>query len=84
MVYLLIAKPPVLSPRFHEALKYASELHETQTRKGSGIFVSAADKLHNSRATLRDLQSEGASVWGRFSATREQTLGNYRELIEIY
>ncbi|HTS88213.1 MAG TPA: HD domain-containing protein [Gemmatimonadales bacterium] len=29
--------PPLLSPKFTEALLYASELHGTQRRKGSGI-----------------------------------------------
>lgn len=170
---MTIAKPPVLSPRFHEALKYASELHETQTRKGSAIpyishllavtgivleaggteaeaiaavlhdgpedrgglktlayirehfgatvadivegcsdtfetpkppwierkrayrehlakadrstlLVSASDKLHNSRATLRDLKAEGPSVWSRFSARPDETLANYRDLIAVY
>ena len=48
------------------------------------LLVSCADKLHNARATLRDLRDQGASVWNRFSATREQTLGNYVSLIEAY
>jgi (p)ppGpp synthase/HD superfamily hydrolase len=171
--YCTITKPPVLSPQFHNALAYASALHETQRRKGSHIpyvahllavtsivleaggsedeaiaamlhdgpedrggvetldeiqsrfgetvaaivagcsdtfetpkppweerkrryrehlktagrsvlLVSAADKLHNSRATLRDLKVEGPSVWARFSATREQTLENYLSLIDVY
>jgi (p)ppGpp synthase/HD superfamily hydrolase len=42
----------------------------------STLLVSAADKLHNARATLRDLREHGTSVWKRFSATREQTLAN--------
>jgi (p)ppGpp synthase/HD superfamily hydrolase len=50
----------------------------------SSLLVSASDKLHNARATLRDLRLHGASVWDRFSATREQTLENYRSLIEAY
>ena len=48
------------------------------------LLVSCADKLHNARATLRDLRDHGPSVWNRFSATREQTLANYRGLIEAY
>lgn len=46
--------------------------------------MSAADKLHNARSTLRDLREGGPVVWSRFSATREQTLENYRKLIEVY
>ena len=169
----MITPLPVLTDRFHDALKYASALHDTQVRKGSKIpyvahllavtsivleaggtedeaiaavlhdgpedrggletlayirtkfgdvvgdiveacsdtfekpkpewlerknryrahlakadrsalLVSAADKLHNGRSTLRDLRDEGPSVWSRFSATRDQTLDNYRKLIEVY
>jgi (p)ppGpp synthase/HD superfamily hydrolase len=50
----------------------------------STLLVSAADKVHNARATLRDLRAHGAAVWDRFSATREQTLNNYRQLISAY
>ena len=170
---MMITLPPVLTPRFHVALRYASALHDTQLRKGSNIpyiahllavtgvvleaggtedeaiaavlhdgpedrggletlasirahfgevvadiveacsdtfedpkpewgkrkelyrehlthadrstlLVSAADKLHNARSTLRDLREGGPVVWSRFSATREQTLENYRKLIEVY
>jgi (p)ppGpp synthase/HD superfamily hydrolase len=48
------------------------------------LLVSAADKLHNARATLRDLRKHGTSVWERFSAKPEQTLANYRALIAAY
>ncbi len=51
----------------------------------STLLVSAADKLHNARATLQDLNGEaGPRVWDRFSATKEQTLANYHNLIEAY
>lgn len=50
----------------------------------STLLVSAADKLHNARATLRDERQLGEIVWRRFSATREQTLENYRNLIAAY
>jgi (p)ppGpp synthase/HD superfamily hydrolase len=52
----------------------------------STLLVSAADKLHNARATLRDLEAaaDPATVWHRFSGTREQILGNYRALIGAY
>lgn len=35
-------------------------------------LVSAADKLHNTRALVRDLKSSGDVIWARFNATREQ------------
>jgi (p)ppGpp synthase/HD superfamily hydrolase len=48
------------------------------------LLVSAADKLHNARATLRDLREQGGIVWTRFSPTREQTLQNYWSLVAAY
>jgi len=52
----------------------------------STLLVSVADKLHNAQSTLRDLSGspEAQTVWARFSATREQTIGNYRSLIAAY
>lgn len=61
--------------------KYVEHLRKAD---GSTLLVSAADKLHNARATLRDLGEQGDSVWERFSANREQTLSNYRSLIAAY
>ena len=46
--------------------------------------VSAADKLHNARAILKDYREIGDRLWGRFKGTREQTLWYYRELVEAF
>jgi (p)ppGpp synthase/HD superfamily hydrolase len=54
------------------------------TADQSTLLVSAADKLHNARATLRDLREHGTSVWERFSATPGQTRANYRALVGAY
>jgi (p)ppGpp synthase/HD superfamily hydrolase len=59
-------------------------IERLRTADTSTLLVSAADKLHNARATLRDLRVHGTSVWKRFSAPREQTLENYRALIAAY
>lgn len=48
------------------------------------LLVSAADKLHNARAILRDLEIHGDSLWERFNAEKEDTLWYYRRLKEIY
>jgi len=44
-------------------------------------LISAADKLHNARCIRRDLRTAGETVWDRFTATREQTLWYYREMV---
>ncbi len=47
-------------------------------------LVSASDKLHNARAILTDLRSQGEALWSRFSGGREGTLWYYRSLVEAF
>jgi (p)ppGpp synthase/HD superfamily hydrolase len=47
-------------------------------------FVSAADKLYNVRAVLRDLRYDGEIVFTRFSAPKVKTLWYYRSLVREY
>jgi len=58
--------------------------HIRSTTDRSVLLVSAADKLHNARATLYDLRRHGPSVWSRFKAGRDASLWNYRSLIDAY
>ena len=48
------------------------------------LLVSAADKLHNARATLADTRRVGPEVWDRFEASRADVLWYYGSLIEAY
>ena len=52
----------------------------------SALIVSAADKLHNLRALLRDHRRDGDDLWSRFNpeAGRTGTLAYHRALAEIY
>lgn len=45
-------------------------------------LISAADKLHNASSIVRDYLRTGAGVFDRFTATREQTLWYYREVVD--
>ena len=47
-------------------------------------LVSAADKLYNAQAVLRDLYRVGDAVWKRFNVPREKTLWNYRALTDVF
>ena len=47
-------------------------------------LVSAADKLHNARAILRDLREEGDKLWSRFNGGREGSLWYYRSLVSAF
>lgn len=44
-------------------------------------LISAADKLHNASAIVRDRRLVGEAVWERFTPTRDETLWYYREVI---
>ena len=50
------------------------------------LLVSLADKIHNARSILRDLRKPevGGAVWGRFKASRKDTLRHYRALAQAF
>ncbi len=48
------------------------------------LRVSLADKLHNARTLLVDLQLHGDAVWERFNGGKEGTLWYYRRLLQIF
>lgn len=48
------------------------------------LLVSAADKLHNARATLADTLYSGTDVWGRFKAGRSEQEWYYRALVRVF
>lgn len=50
----------------------------------SSLRVSAADKVHNAYAILRDLRNEGEAVWDRFNASSDDVLSYYEGLVRAY
>jgi (p)ppGpp synthase/HD superfamily hydrolase len=48
------------------------------------LRVSAADKVHNSYAILRDLRNTGDKVWERFNAKPDDILAYYQSLVRSY
>ena len=46
--------------------------------------VSLADKLHNARSILRDLQQHGDVIWERFKGGKDGTLWYYRSLVDVF
>lgn len=48
------------------------------------LLVSGADKLHNARAIVIDLQEIGPAVFNRFKAGKKGTLWYYRSLAKIF
>ena len=47
-------------------------------------LVSLADKVHNARTLLWDLQRYGPSVWRRFNGGKDGTLWYYRALTDFF
>jgi GTP pyrophosphokinase len=50
----------------------------------SARLVSAADKLHNATAILRDYRRLREGLWMRFNGGKDGTLWYYRSLVEAY
>lgn len=48
------------------------------------LMVSLADKVHNARTILVDLQRQGEDIWARFNGRKEGTLWYYRSLCQAY
>ena len=59
-------------------------LEHLATASDEVILVSGADKLHNARAIVSDLQSIGPEVFDRFTTKRDGTLWYYRQLADIF
>jgi (p)ppGpp synthase/HD superfamily hydrolase len=55
-----------------------------KTAAPSICLVSAADKLHNARAILRDYYTLGDQLWERFKGGKEGTLWYYRSLTNVF
>jgi GTP pyrophosphokinase len=50
----------------------------------SALLVSAADKLHNARAILADLRTQGDALWSRFNAPKDSQLWYYAALVDAF
>ena len=55
-------------------------LERLPKKPAPALRVAAADKLHNARAILADLEALGDEVWARFNAPKDDQLWYYREL----
>ncbi|HEY2474833.1 MAG TPA: HD domain-containing protein [Candidatus Cybelea sp.] len=78
----LVEDPRNKEPWLQRKERYQQRLRVTND--ASVLLVSVADKLHNARQTVSDLQHLGPTVWGRFHSTPAQALWNYRELMKAY
>ena len=61
--------------------KYAEH---ARTLDAASLRVSAADKVHNAYAILRDLRNVGDTVWERFNASADDIMAYYQSLVRSY
>jgi (p)ppGpp synthase/HD superfamily hydrolase len=59
-----------------------SVIRSLGTRSRGALLIIAADKLHNTRATLADQAMVGSRVWDRFAAGEEGFLWYHHSLLE--
>lgn len=69
-----------------EPWKERKQKYVAHARKlnASSLRVSAADKVHNSYAILRDLRTIGDEVWKRFNAGADDVLAYYQGLVRAF
>ena len=58
--------------------------HLRGERNVSSIRVSLADKVHNARSTVNDLEIDGPQVWQRFNSGSKDQLWWYGSLAKTY
>jgi GTP pyrophosphokinase len=59
-------------------------VQHARTLAPPSLRVSAADKVHNAYAILRDLRNIGERVWERFNASPDDVLAYYQSLVRAY
>ena len=59
-------------------------LEKIKQAEESVLLVSLADKVHNARSILKDLQSNEINIWDKFNGGKEGTLWYYKSLLEIF
>jgi (p)ppGpp synthase/HD superfamily hydrolase len=59
-------------------------IDHARTLPAASVRVSAADKVHNAYAILRDLRNLGEQVWDRFNAKPDDILWYYQSLVRAY
>jgi (p)ppGpp synthase/HD superfamily hydrolase len=59
-------------------------VEHARTLAPASLRVSAADKVHNAYAILRDLRNVGDQVWERFDAGADDIVAYYQSLVRAY
>ena len=72
------------TPKRPWAERKRAYVHHARKLAAPSLRVSAADKVHNTYAILRDLRNLGEAVWSRFNATPDDVMAYYEGLVRAY
>jgi (p)ppGpp synthase/HD superfamily hydrolase len=75
------AAPEAKAPWIERKQQY---VQHARTLNGASLRVSAADKVHNAYAILRDLRNTGDRVWERFNAPADDIVAYYQALVRSF
>ncbi len=73
-----------LSPKPEWKIRKSDYLDKIATAPNDIKLVSLADKVHNARCIMRDLQIHGEVSWNKFTKGKEGTLWYYSALANIF
>ncbi len=72
------------TPKAPWAERKQQYVEHARALQAASLRVSAADKVHNAYAILRDLRNNGDAVWDRFNASADEIVAYYRSLVRSY
>ena len=72
------------TPKAPWAVRKQQYVEHARSLGPSSLRVSAADKVHNAYAILRDLRNVGEKVWERFNASADDIVAYYQGLVRSY
>ncbi len=72
------------TPKAPWAERKQKYVEHARTLGPASLRVSAADKVHNAYAILRDLRNVGDQVWNRFNASADDIVAYYQGLVRSF
>ena len=72
------------TPKAPWAERKQKYVEHARTLDPASLRVSAADKVHNAYAILRDLRNVGDQVWNRFNASADDIVAYYQGLVRSF
>jgi len=72
------------TPRPSWIVRKQAYVKHARSLPSSSLRVSAADKVHNAYAILRDLRNIGEAVWTRYESPADDVVAYYESLVRAY